>query len=571
MDLTTLLLWLVLTGTVMGLAGMTSNHDAGFAAVLFVILLLAPLIVLVSPRNAPWFVALLWLVTVLVPALLVRRFNRLVIGRRYAAALLVSRMIVLLHPFGEWRYQHRLMRALALLDRGQRDRAIAQLDTLQATSGCPPTTIMSARMNSARLRGEWGDLLADDMAGQIDHPVALVGRMRALGELGRIPELIGAYAQQAIRIAQARSQRLTSWSFLPWSYLQLYLFAFTGRPEPAMRLLNGPLSGFPRETREFWRLTAELAQGGTAAEDARRTLVALQTQTKDLELRHDIARRLDMAPAPALDAAAEAVLREAEASLSPTAPGGVAQTATPRRWISFLLRSGRATLVLALLNIIAFVLEMRAGNTEDVRVLFQLGGLWPPAVLQGGEWWRLGTALFLHAGVLHIGLNMLALLVLGPQIERLYGPWRMLLIYAVAGLGSMVVVLGVTELHWIPVELLIGASGAIMGLLGAVAAWLLRLRAVRPAPGVMFRLGQVVLIMVLQAMFDIMTPAVSFTGHAAGAVTGFVAGWLVLPRSKFPAELATVPSQQPVSPYHVVRIVAASALAALTGWLYSVS
>jgi membrane associated rhomboid family serine protease len=201
----------------------------------------------------------------------------------------------------------------------------------------------------------------------------------------------------------------------------------------------------------------------------------------------------------------------------------------------------------------------------------RIGGLWPPAVLQGGEWWRLGAALFLHAGVLHISLNMPALLILGPQIERLYRPWRMLLIYSVAGLGSMVAVLGATELGWIAPELLIGASGAIMGLLGAVAAWLVRLPAVRPGPGVMFRLGQVILIIVLQAVFDILTPEVSFTGHAAGAVIGFVVGWLALPRSKFPASLATVPSRQPVPRYHFVRIVAATALAALTGWLYSAS
>jgi rhomboid protease GluP len=98
-------------------------------------------------------------------------------------------------------------------------------------------------------------------------------------------------------------------------------------------------------------------------------------------------------------------------------------------------------------------------------VLYRFGAHFPPAVW-AGEWWRLGSAVFLHVGLWHLGFNLLALSQIGPAVEEVYGRGRMLSFFmltgVVANLGSEVFGLrGVSA----------GASGALMGLMGVVAGW----------------------------------------------------------------------------------------------------
>jgi len=84
-----------------------------------------------------------------------------------------------------------------------------------------------------------------------------------------------------------------------------------------------------------------------------------------------------------------------------------------------------------------------------------------------GEWWRLFTSLFIHFGLPHVLLNMVALAWFGPLVERLYGSAMYLLIYIVAGvLGSM------ASIGWHPAVNSAGASGAIFGICGALLAQL---------------------------------------------------------------------------------------------------
>lgn len=98
-------------------------------------------------------------------------------------------------------------------------------------------------------------------------------------------------------------------------------------------------------------------------------------------------------------------------------------------------------------------------------LLIAFGGHFPPSV-QEGEVWRLLTAVVLHAGLWHIAFNLVALAIVGPQIEALYGRFVMLFILfatgVVANVGS-----GLAGLHGVG----IGASGGIMGLCGAAAGW----------------------------------------------------------------------------------------------------
>jgi len=93
----------------------------------------------------------------------------------------------------------------------------------------------------------------------------------------------------------------------------------------------------------------------------------------------------------------------------------------------------------------------------------RLGASHPYMIFVENEWWRLVTAMFLHGGLLHIGFNMMALMQLGPALEELYGSGRYLFLYTVTGAFGFLV-------SAYTVHLSLGASGAILGLVGALLA-----------------------------------------------------------------------------------------------------
>ncbi len=185
-----------------------------------------------------------------------------------------------------------------------------------------------------------------------------------------------------------------------------------------------------------------------------------------------------------------------------------------------------AVLILIAINVLMFLLEIFAGGWNDPDVLHRMGALEPYAVVKG-EYWRLLTALFLHGGFLHLGFNLFALYVLGPPLERAIGSIRFAACYLIAGLGSSVGVVALTTLGFVQAAQVIGASGCIMGVVGAWAGFLLRHR---HAPLAKQRLANIGLIVAIQIAFDLSTPQVSMAAHMCGLVAGFLLGLLLAPR-----------------------------------------
>ena len=192
------------------------------------------------------------------------------------------------------------------------------------------------------------------------------------------------------------------------------------------------------------------------------------------------------------------------------------------------LRSAPAVLVLILVNVLAFLFEIYAGGWNDPEVLHRIGAVEPYAVVAQGEYWRLFTALFLHAGFLHLAFNLFALYVLGPPLERSIGTIRFLACYLISGLASSAGVVALTEIGLVQVSQLVGASGCIMGVVGAWAGLLLRHR---HAPFAKQRLANIGLIVAIQIAFDLSTPQVSMAAHMCGLVAGFFLGLLLAPRA----------------------------------------
>jgi membrane associated rhomboid family serine protease len=133
----------------------------------------------------------------------------------------------------------------------------------------------------------------------------------------------------------------------------------------------------------------------------------------------------------------------------------------------------------------------------------------------GGEYYRLVTGGFLHAGLLHLGMNMLFLYLLGPLLERELGRVNFAVLYLTSLIAGS---LGVMLLD--PFALTVGASGAIYGLLGAAVALQLS-RGINPwSSGI----GGLILINLL---ITFTVPGISIGGHLGGMVGGFAAGWIL--------------------------------------------
>lgn len=192
-------------------------------------------------------------------------------------------------------------------------------------------------------------------------------------------------------------------------------------------------------------------------------------------------------------------------------------------------RLWKAPVVITLicLNAAAFLLEILVGNWDDPVVLHQLGALEPYRVVILNEYWRLFTALFLHAGAAHLFFNLFALYVLGPGLERTIGSLRFAAAYLISGTGSSVGVVALTALGVIRAAQVVGASGCIMGIVGAWAGFLLRHR---HAPRAKERLLNILLIIVIQTAFDLTTPQVSTAAHVCGLISGFLVGLVIAPK-----------------------------------------
>ena len=135
----------------------------------------------------------------------------------------------------------------------------------------------------------------------------------------------------------------------------------------------------------------------------------------------------------------------------------------------------------------------------------------------GGDWWRLFTAMFLHYGPLHLGLNMLALYWFGTAVEGAIGHLRFLAIYLAAGLAGSAGALILT-----PNTPTVGASGAIFGILGAllILEWMATGSFAGPA---------MTMIVVNLAFTFYARSSISVGGHLGGLVAGIV-GMLALAR-----------------------------------------
>jgi rhomboid protease GluP len=501
----------------------SSRLPRGWVIVSAVILLVLVGAYYFAPAWAGFISGGLWALLILVPIVGFAQVNRLVAQERFSQARRLAMGLRWLHPADGLFDYPQLLHGLELGHQGRLEEAIQIFDRYGAA-----TTLMGRTAIALlyRISARWDELLIwvehNFQQKVLNEPTLAAYYLRALGETGNLEQLI----QELERFEQRSPRRSDPFTL---NLVRMFALAFGGQPKQVQQVFDEALASQPPNTREFWLATAELAAGNES--EARNRLLALSDRS-DAVLRNAIVWRLSHPPAvpeQALSQISKQILSRLATDIQQESKyGGTA----------FLKSKAYATYTLIAANIAVFTVEIWQGGSEDLQTLYQLGAL-VPAVVFAGEWWRLLTATFLHYGIAHLLMNMVGLYFLGTIAEDSLGTRKFLLTYFFSGVGSMLVVSLIAIRLGSSDQIVVGASGAIMGLLGAIGAILLQGWYREKARIAAKRLRTVLFIIGLQIVFDLATPQVSFMGHISGLGLGFLIGSVLAiasPKTKSSAE-----------------------------------
>lgn len=183
------------------------------------------------------------------------------------------------------------------------------------------------------------------------------------------------------------------------------------------------------------------------------------------------------------------------------------------------------TVVLIVINIAVFFILTLFGDTEDAVFMLQHGAMYEPYIVEGHEYYRMFTCLFLHFGITHLLNNMVMLGALGWNLELEIGKVRFVIIYFAGGMiGNIVSLFYDLTLEQPAVSA--GASGAIFGLMGALLYVVI---ANRGRLGRLSGRGMLVMV-VLSLYFGLTSTGVDNFAHIGGLVSGFLLAVLLYRR-----------------------------------------
>lgn len=192
-------------------------------------------------------------------------------------------------------------------------------------------------------------------------------------------------------------------------------------------------------------------------------------------------------------------------------------------WVAVLVTGGAGSRLINLLGLRpngVCALRGLQADQASAALCERIGGTYVLGVAEGAPW-QLVTSQFLHVQPWHIAGNMLALWMLGPQLEAALGRTRFLALYLLSGLA------GSTAVLWFSPEfqLTLGASGAIYGLFGALAVITIKVRG---------DLRSIAVLLGLNLLITFAVPNISWQGHLGGLLGGAaIAGILIYaPRTR---------------------------------------
>jgi membrane associated rhomboid family serine protease len=191
------------------------------------------------------------------------------------------------------------------------------------------------------------------------------------------------------------------------------------------------------------------------------------------------------------------------------------------------------TIVIAVLNVAVYLLTALSSpggfRNNSFSTLFERLELFPYAVAVQHQYYRLFTSMFVHLGLWHLLLNMLALGVVGAGLEPVFSRWRYLALYVIAGLGGSTAV----YLFEDPRSSSVGASGAIFGLFGAYVV---------VARHAKLDYRPMLTVIGINVVLTLAIPGISKLAHFGGLFTGVLVAAIIVyapkGRNRLPVQLA---------------------------------
>jgi rhomboid protease GluP len=184
----------------------------------------------------------------------------------------------------------------------------------------------------------------------------------------------------------------------------------------------------------------------------------------------------------------------------------------------------KITYTLILLNVFIYFISIFLSQNIidiDVETLVNMGAIYGPYTVLDAQWWRLGSAMFLHGGMTHLLMNMFSLYLIGRGVESYFDTKSYIIIYIFSGLlGSL------ASLYMHPESVGVGASGAIFGVFGALAGFFLAHRNHIEEHTKSF-MRDFSIIIGINLIIGFSIPSVDMSAHIGGLVVGFLGGFMV--------------------------------------------
>ncbi|OIT35698.1 rhomboid-like protein 10, chloroplastic [Nicotiana attenuata] len=185
---------------------------------------------------------------------------------------------------------------------------------------------------------------------------------------------------------------------------------------------------------------------------------------------------------------------------------------------SFFSSERKWTNIFLALNILVYIAQV----ATDGKLLFW--GAKINSLINKGQLWRLITSSFLHANIGHLLVNCYSLNSVGPGVEKISGPRRYVVLYLTSAIASSAMS------YWLSKAPAVGASGAILGLVGSFAVFVLRHRGM--VKGTEGDLRYIANVIVLNMAIGLLNKGIDNWGHLGGLIGGAAASWLLGPAWK---------------------------------------